>query len=58
MNEYLKKYPQEKENIEALIYSLGYEKAESVCIEAMKKNKKIELITDNSMPDYLDYKII
>ena len=49
MNEYLNKYPKENINIGALIYSVGYEKAESICFEAIKKNKRIELITDNSI---------
>lgn len=52
MIEYLNKYPKQKQDIDALLFTFGIDKANSICKEALFKNKKIELITDASAIDF------
>ena len=58
MKEYLNKYPQQKSNVDALLYSYGLDETDTILNNAIKENKILKLITDESKPDFLDYIII
>ena len=58
MKEYLLKYPDEEQNVGALIFAFGYEETVNILTEAFRLNKKVELIETPDKIDYLEYKFI
>lgn len=58
MKEYLNKYPKQKNDIDALLYSYGLDETDNILNNAIKENKVLKLITDEGKPDFLDYIII
>ena len=58
MEEYIKKYPKAEKDIYALAYAFGQDKANKICKEALDLNKRIRIIIDRELLDYLDYKLI
>ena len=58
MEEYIKKYPKEENDIYALAYAFGYDEADQICKEALELNKRIRIVIDREKLDYLDYKLI
>ena len=58
MKEYLLKYPDEEQNVGALIFAFGFEETVNILSEAMKVNKKVELIDSPDKIDFLEYKFI
>ena len=58
MKEYLVKYPDEQSNVDAMVYAFGIDKTESILLDAIKQNKKVELIENETEIDFLGYKLI
>jgi len=58
MDEYIEKYPNEIKDILTLSFTFTDELADKICKEALKKDKRIELIIDDTKLDYLDYKLV
>lgn len=58
MNEYLKKYPKEKQNIGVLLYSFGFDETDKICKQAITLNKKIKLYNDLEKLDLATYNFI
>lgn len=57
MEKYLEKYPNSRQDVDALVFAFGHDKADKICEESLSKNKKIELITNDDI-DFLDYKFV
>jgi hypothetical protein len=55
MKKYLEQHPNEKDNIDALIFALGIDKADDICNEALSLNKKVEVVNDLELLDLVDY---
>jgi hypothetical protein len=58
MKKYLEQHPNEKDNIDALIFALGIDKADDICNEALTLNKKVEVINDLELLDLVNYSFI
>lgn len=58
MKEYLLKFPNEEQNVDALIFAFGFEETVNILTEALSLNKKVELIDSPDKIDYLEYKFI
>ena len=58
MKEYLLKYPDEEQNVGALIFAFGFEETDNSVTVAFRLNKKVELIESPDKIDYLEYKFI
>jgi hypothetical protein len=58
MDDYLLKHPGEKENIMVLSYALGNDKAEHLCRQALKENKRIRVVNDFILLDKVYYSLV
>jgi hypothetical protein len=58
MKKYLEQHPNEKDNIDALIFALGIDKADDICNEALTLNKKIEVVNDLELLDLVNYSFV
>jgi hypothetical protein len=58
MKKYLEQHPNEKNNIDALIFALGIDKADDICNEALALNKKVEVVNDLELLDLVDYSFV
>lgn len=56
MEEYLKLYPNESENVLVGLYAFGLVELNLICEEAIKKNKKVIFENDEKKIDLTVYK--
>lgn len=58
MNEYLKKYPNQQQDVDALLFSLGEEKTTEICEQAIKEGKRLKVSNDPRNLDLVNYKFV
>jgi len=58
MNEYLKKYPKQQQDVDALLFSLGEEKTTEICAQAIKEGKRLKVMNDPRNLDLVTYKFV
>jgi hypothetical protein len=58
MNDYLEKYPDDKDIVFALCFSFGEDEANRICARAISEGKKIEVSYEEGLMDKLDYKLV
>ena len=58
MKKYLEHYPTEKDNIDALVFAFGIDKADDICNEALGLNKKVEVVNDLELLDLVNYSFV
>lgn len=58
MEDYIKKFPKEEKDINALAYAFGNDVADKIYKEALVLNIKIRLIIDRGRLDFLEYKLV
>lgn len=58
MKEYIIKYPNQNDDVQALVFAYGESRTEEILNEALSKNMVVELTTDEERPDFLDYKFV